>query len=181
MRWLALLVFAAGCIEAGIAIGWWLRDRQTDDLAPLTIEAVVDRPVILPATETGVAGLMPSVVGLGLDQARQILFDAGVAGNAILVFDRPTALESGLVVSQEPAPGSEVSETVVIIVAASASMPNLVGFEVSDAQRVLAELDSTATVQRIFSDGSQPGVVMKTEPAAGANLPSVVVLHVSAT
>ena len=181
LRWLALLILAAGCLEAGIAIGWWLRDRRAQEPVSLAIEAVVDRPVIEPANAIGFVDLMPSIVGLELDQARQILFDAGITANAILTLDKPTAAESGLVVRQEPEPGSEFNDHVIITIAVAASMPDLIGLDLSDARARLAELDAAATVQRIFTDTAQSGVVLGTEPAAGEHLTSIVSLQVSST
>lgn len=179
LRILALLLGVAGCLAAGAAIGWWIRDSQNETLAPIAVEAVIDRPVsvVLPADVA--LGFMPGVLGLPVDSARRVLFDSGVTAAAITVTERPTALESGLVVLQEPVAGSAFADRVLLVVSTQAVVPDMAGIPLEEAEALLADLGANPTVQRRSNSGVQPGIVLGSDPPAGNTLRRSIVLHVS--
>ena len=179
LRVLALLVGAAGCLAASAAIGWWIRDSQNEALAPITIEAVIDRPVSVAMPANAALGSMPGVLGLPLDQARRVLFNSGVTAAALTVTQRPTALEPGLVVLQEPTAGSALADAVLLVVSTEALVPDMTGMALEEAEAVLANLGANPTVQRRSNSGVQPGTVLGSDPAAGKTLGRSIVLYVS--
>ena len=179
LRILALLVGAAGCLAAGAAIGWWIRDSQNEALAPITIEAVIDRPVSVAVPTNAALGSMPGVLGLPLDQARRVLFNSGVTAAALTVTQRPTALEPGLVVLQEPTAGSALADAVLLVVSTGALVPDMTGMALEEAEAVLANLGANPAVQRRSNSGVQPGTVLGSDPAAGKTLGRSIVLYVS--
>lgn len=179
LRISALLLGAAGCLVAGAAIGWWIRDSQNEPLAPITVEAVVDRPVSVAVPANVALGSMPGVLGLPLEQARRALFDSGVPATAITVTQRPTALEPGLVVLQEPAAGSRLADAVWLVVSTEAVAPDLVGMPLEDAEALLASFGANTSIQRQSNSGTQPGIVLGSDPPAGGTLQRSVVLYVS--
>ena len=124
---------------------------------------------------------MPGVLGLPLDQARHVLFNSGVAAGAITVTQRPTALEPGLVVLQEPAAGSALADAVFLVVSTEAVVPDMVGMPLEEAAAVLAELGANPTVQRRSNSGVQPGIVLSSDPTAGKTLGRSIVLYVSSS
>ena len=181
LRILALLIGAAGCLAAGAAVGWWIRDAQNEALAPITVEAVIDRPVSVAVPANAALGSMPGVLGLPLDQARRVLFDSGVPVGAITVGQRPTALEPGLVVLQEPAAGSALAEAVLLVVSTKASVPDMAGMSLEEAEALLAEFGAKPTIQRRSNTGAQPGIVLGSDPTVGNTLGRSVVLFVSSS
>ena len=176
---LALLLGAAGCLAAGAAIGWWIRDAQNEALAPIAVEVVIDRPVSVAVPANAALGNMPGVLGLPLDQARRVLFNSGVTAGAITVIQRPTALEPGLVVLQEPAAGSALADAVLLVVSTEALVPDMAGMPLEEAEAVLADLGANPTVQRRSNSGVQPGIVLGSDPTAGKTLGRSIVLYVS--
>lgn len=181
LRISALLVGAAGCLAAGAAVGWWIRDAQNEALAPITVEAVIDRPVTVAAASGAALGYMPGVLGLPLGQARRVLFDSGVPAGAITVGQRPTALEPGLVVLQEPAAGSALADAVVLVVSTEASVPDMAGMPLEEAEALLADFGAKPTIQRRSDTGVQPGTVLGSDPAVGNALGRSIVLYVSSS
>ena len=178
-RTLAILLLAAGCVAAGGAIGWWVRDGQKDAVAPLVIDVTIDRPVVLQTTSNAALGQMPSVLGLSLVEARRVLFDAGVAADAITVTERPTALDKGIIVLQEPLAGSPLRDVVSLVVSKEAVVPELVGLPLSEAEALLKELGSNPTVQRRRGADGEPDIVLGSTPPAGAPLERSILLSVS--
>ena len=181
LRILALLIGAAGCLAAGAAVGWWIRDAQNETLAPITVEAVIDRPVTVAGASGAALGHMPGVLGLPLDQARRVLFNSGVAAGAITVTQRPTALEPGLVVLQEPAAGSVLADAVLLVVSTEAAVPDMAGMPLEEAEAALADLGANPTVQRRSNSGVRPGIVLSSDPTAGKTLGRSIVLYVSSS
>ena len=178
---LALVLGAAGCLAAGAAIGWWIRDAQNEALAPIMVEAVVDRPVVVTGASNSTLGHMPGVLGLPLDQARRVLFDSGVPADAITVTQRPTALEPGLVVLQDPSAGSVLADTVSLVVSTEAMVPDMVGMQLQEAEALLLDFGAKPTLERRSSAGAQTGVVLGSEPSAGETLRRSIVLYVASS
>ena len=181
LRWAALVLLVAGSAVGGAAVGWWARDAQGDALAPLEIDALIDRPVVLAGPPNAGVGQMPSLLGLPLDQSRRILFDAGVPSNSITVIQRPSALENGLVIVQQPSPGSALSDAVELAVSAPALVPELVGLPLDEAQELLEGLGAVPSVQHGSDSGVGPGIVLRSTPSAGETLERQIVLEVSSS
>ena len=181
LRILALLIGAAGCLAAGAAVGWWIRDTQNEALAPIAVEAVIDRPVSVAVPANAALGNMPGVLGLPLDQARRVLFNSGVTAAAITVTQRPTALEPGSVVLQEPAAGTALADAVLLVVSTEADVPEMVGMPLEEAEVLLVDLGTNPTVQRRSNSGVQPGIVLGSDPPAGNTLGRSIVLFVSSS
>lgn len=179
LRVLALLLGVAGCLAAGAAMGWWIRDSQNEALAPITVQAVIDRPVVVTGASNAALGNMPGVLGLPLDQARRVLFDSGVPASAITVASRPTVLEPGLVVLQEPTAGSVLADGVLLVISTEAAVPDMAGMLLEEAEALLASLGANPTVQQRSNSGDQPGIVLGSDPPAGRTLGRSIVLYVS--
>ena len=116
LQTLALVLFYAGCTTTGSAIGWWARDSRSQSVAPITIDAVIERPVVLTGSSGVTIGEMPSVIGLEVGQAQQTLFNAGISPGMIVLNEQSSNQDNGLVVSQEPSAGSAIPSSVTLTV-----------------------------------------------------------------
>ena len=179
LRALVVVLFGLGCLAAGAAVGWWVRDQRGEALAPLQIDAVVDRPVVLAAPPGAALGQMPSILGLTIGQAKRVLFDVGVPAEAITVSRRPSALDSGIVLRQEPPTGSPVSDAVELVVSAESVVPDLVGLPVDEARHLLEDLGVQVTIQGAPGGGAAPGLVVGSIPPARERLVRSMVLEVA--
>ena len=164
---------------AGAAIGWWVREVQESDLAPLTVEATLDRPVVLRMPSNAVPDRIPGVLGLVLDDAQRVLFGAGVPTDVITVKTRTSALEEGLIIFQEPSAGSVFRGSVMLVVSTEAFVPELIGLPLDEARALLEDLGSRPILQRLSGSGVEPGIVVGVSPPPGARLERSVLLQVS--
>ena len=176
---LMVLLLGVVFVAVGAAIGWWVRDAQDSDLAPLAIDATLDRPVVLGEPSNAATGQIPGVLGLTLNEARRALFDAGVPASEITVTERPTALEKGQVILQEPSAGSAFRGSVTLVVSTEAFVPELVGLSLEEARALLEDLGSRPTIQRVSDSRVEPGIVVGVIPPAGALLERSIQLRVS--
>ena len=179
LRSLMLVCLFAGSAIGGAAVGWWVRDGQAEAPAPLNVEAIIDRPVSVVGPSGTALGRMPAVLGLSLDQARRVLFDAGVPADSISVAQRPSALEQGLVLLQEPPASAAIAGSALLVVSVEAAVPNLVGLSAEDAQTLLEEFGTKPTIQLRFDASAVPGTVLGSNPPAGKLLERSIVLEVS--
>lgn len=179
VRGVSVVLFVAGCLVAAAAVGWWVRDGQATAVAPLMVDVSIDRPVAVPMSSDVVVGYMPSVLGLSLGEARRVLFDAGISAAAITVTKVLTVLEEGTVVVQDPLAGLRLGDSVSLVVSLGATVPDLVGMELSEAESLLEELGSLPMVERVSGVSSAPGVVVGSEPGAGEPLGRSILLRVS--
>lgn len=164
-------------LGAGAVGGWWLRGA-TDDDTELTIE--VDRPVAEANSGQDIADGAPNVIGLDTDAARQVMFDAGLTADDVEVVDVPAAGSPGVIVRQEPNPGSPVDGAVVLGVSVAADMPNLIGQSEAEARSALDELGARVVIEAVYRDGAEEGAVLSTRPAAGVTVPLDVTVQVAA-
>jgi serine/threonine-protein kinase len=123
--------------------------------------------------DTGVEQVaVPPVVGLPVEQARQVLDEAGleVSETAEQVAD---PAQVGIVLSQNPENGIRVDEgtTVTIVVGSQNTfpMPNLAGSTPEQARNTLAGLGFTGEFRETPQDSTEveEGLIIATEPATG--------------
>lgn len=116
----------------------------------------------------GQSRVMPSVVGKSVQEARQILEDAG-ATNVQLTYEASTE-EEGLVLAVNPPEGSTFvgGNQVTLTVAQLPKVPDVVGRTLSDALKRLSDAGLTPTVEFTSSGRHAKGYVDATTPAAGS-------------
>ena len=178
---LMVLLLGVVFVAVGAAIGWWVRDSQDSDLAPLAVDATIDRPMVLEGPSNAATGQIPGVLGLTLDEAQRVLFDAGVPAGVITVTERPTALEEGQVILQEPSAGSVFRGSVMLVVSTEALVPELVGLSLEEARGLLEDLGSRPTIQHVSDSRVESGIVVGVIPPAGALLERSIQLRVSSS
>lgn len=165
---LSLILLAAGVVVAGVAFGWLLRGWvPSGGVGETTV--VVKRPVVVEASAVS-TGSLPNVLGLGLDEARQAYADAGVEATWIVPKTVPYVAAEGTVVKQAPAAASPIPKTrrdLELLIAAPATMPNLVGVSADDARAKLAEIGVGVTTVVRYEKSVDPGQVARTKPGAG--------------
>jgi serine/threonine-protein kinase len=121
-----------------------------------------------------------NLIGETEERARQLIEDNELV--ASVTYEPSTTGERGLVISQDPEPGTEVPPgSVVALVVSSApdtiTVPNLAGLTEENAkfQISLAGLEEDEVnflIEEEFSDEIPEGFVVRTEPAAGELLPN---------
>jgi serine/threonine-protein kinase len=114
-------------------------------------------------------GTTPNVLGLGVDEARQALSDAGVPAAQITVRVIPYVAPEGSVVEQDPAPAAPLSSSTkaVLRVAKPATVPDLAGLTADEARRRLAEIGAGISTSVTYNNDVKPGTVVRTNPTAG--------------
>jgi hypothetical protein len=164
----AFVLAIAGLIGLGVAGGWALRGWVPSGGVGVKT-TVVQRPVTVQAARVA-SGTLPNVLGLEADEARQVYADAGVNAAQIAVVQKPYVTQEGTVVAQDPPAASAVprsSAKMTLTVAGSATMPDLTGTNSDDARAQLADIGVGATTVVRYADGSTPGTVVRSRPAAG--------------
>ena len=126
---------------------------------------------------------VPRVANLPLEQATQELAAAGLDWNVTRVFsDR---VEDGVVISQNPKPGEQVSQGSVIELRVSRGVnlidiPNVVGQDEATATATLQEAGFEVEVQQANSSDVGEGLVLSQDPPGGqARKGATVVIVVS--
>lgn len=111
--------------------------------------------------------VLPTVVGLSSQEARQVLADAG-ATNVRLAY-QPSTENEGIVLSVSPSEGSTFvsSDQITLTISQLPKVPDIVGRSLSDALRVLSEEGLTPTISFVPSGRYPQGYVEATTPAAG--------------
>lgn len=169
---------AVGCtgaaLLAGIA-GAWVRGILADDVRLPT----VNRPVTVLQEDVSPGASIPNVLGLDLPAARQVFLDAGFDPSVLTTEDVPYAGSAGLVVQQDPAPGSPPGGRVTLAISAAATMPPLTDVAAEEARERLDALGARAVVDLRYVDGVPEGIVLDTLPKAGAPLTPEVRLSVA--
>lgn len=109
---------------------------------------------------------MPEVVGLTLEEAQQVLADAGA--QTVEVVGQNSAEPEGQVIGVTPAAGEAFSsqQKVVLVVAQRPEVPNVVGMDKLAATTAVEQAGFAANVTYVNSDQT-PGTVVETVPAAG--------------
>ncbi len=167
---------AVGLLGVGGSAGWvlrgWLAAPEFRVDAP-----VVDRPIVV-ADAPDVAEGAPNVLGLPETDARQAFGNLGVSGASVRVEQRPAAGQAGLVVGQQPEPGSELDGTATLYVSVAAVVPEVVGLTEEEARGSLADLGARVVAERVYHDSEAEGTVLAVEPAAGEPLVDAATLQV---
>jgi membrane peptidoglycan carboxypeptidase len=116
---------------------------------------------------------VPSVVGMGEAEARQVVAGAGLTASVSYQYSSSAA--SGTVISQSPLGGSTVDSgsTVYLVVSKGAPpasvVPNVVGLGEAEAKAVLANAGFTCkVVPAPADDPSKVGIVISQFPGGGA-------------
>jgi NPCBM/NEW2 domain-containing protein/PASTA domain-containing protein len=174
---LALLVLGAAGI--GAWGGWTVRDRVDDEPVPAAIDVSVDRPVLVLDAPTDVAGAMPSVVGLSVEQARQALSDAGIDIAGVSEVVTPFAGPGGMVVAQDPRGSTPAPDAVTLTLSQPTAVPEMVGARIEDARDVLTDLGVRIDITTEYVAGQPEGAVLASDPGPGEPLPTELHLRVA--
>ncbi|MBO9532495.1 MAG: PASTA domain-containing protein [Solirubrobacteraceae bacterium] len=168
------LVLLTTVAFAGVG-GWYARGWATDaGYGKITRDfrvVYLDRPE---------AGRMPSVSGLTEADARQAVLDAGGDPAKITSASKPRAGTTGLVVTQDPAPGAVLKgHAVRLELSTTAQMPALKGDGLDDARKALAALGADVTTEYVYDAAATERTVTASEPPAGATMSGAVKLTVA--
>lgn len=173
----ALLV--VGLLIMGAVGGWHLKAARTEDPPTGVVRVEVDRPVAA-AGEAATDDVMPSLIGLTEDDARQGLLQLGLAGDAVIVEPTPAAGQAGLVLRQEPGPGETLVDTATVAISAPATVPDLIGVEERKARDDLATLGARVVVNAVYDPGATVGTVTVMSPKPGEPLVDAVEVTLAA-
>ncbi len=180
-RWIPLagiaVIAAVGLFGGGFATGWITSNT--------VVTSASKEHVSVPTSAPSIAGYdasvyMPDVRGLAPDDAQQVLADAGIDVATVTVTKRPAAGPSGIVIAQVPAFGAPSPATVSLIVSAPATVPTAVGQGAADVIKKLSDLGAQVQRVDVFVPDATVGTVTAISPSAGAALPAVVTLTVTA-
>ena len=126
--------------------------------------------------------VIPEVVGLTEEEARQALIDVGA--QSIQTVSEGSSAPAGTVISVTPGEGEPfvASDQVTLVVARSFTVPDVLGMELVDAQALLAESGLSGTVAYVDS-AHDAGTVVETSPSVGSEVAegATVELRVAAT
>ena len=126
------------------------------------------RPIDFPTAQLSV---IPYVVGKPLDEARQVLRDAGFDASTQVI---GSYLAAGTVIDQSPAGGTQaVSGSTVTLsisngVASKVTLPDVEGLTLADAESQLAAIHVAVNVVEVpVHSARKVGVVLSMDPAGG--------------
>lgn len=147
---------------------------------------VTQQVVVGPASATpggaATTGQFPHVLGLHVGTARAAISSAGFT-QVTVVTERVTAAgPKDFVVRQDPAPYTRLPlslDTVRVTLSDPVKMPDLVGKSAEDAKRAVTDLLGVPQFVRVTTADQPAGVVLGTEPTAGADMPVNVTVSVS--
>lgn len=165
------LLLVLALLVGGAALGQFLWPRQVA-VTEVVVSAAEEAPEI---EETRP---MPNVLGMVESDARAAVADAGYA-DEITVTSTPRAGEPGTVVDQNPLPGAALGASAELIVSDPVEMPDVTGKDQAAAQTEIEALGGAAQIESVVDATAQPGTVLSTEPAAGAQMPQIVRVQVS--
>lgn len=113
--------------------------------------------------------VIPSVRGLALEAAREALESQG-AQNIRVVYDSSTEEPESTVLDVSPSEGAVFmsSDEVTLTVAQAPAVPDVVGKSEEEAMKALGETNLTGEVTYVGGSESQRGMVVSTQPEAGA-------------
>ena len=128
---------------------------------------------------------MPNIIGLSLSQAKKMLEDSGLRlGNVSEEYSDD--YEKGIVMKQSIKSGEKTEENITIDIVVSKgaeeeliSVPNLVGFDIQEAQRQL-ELNNLklGNIKYQYSETYKKDIVIKQTPASGYEAKESIVVDV---
>ena len=138
--------------------------NQVDEGAAVTIKVVAEAEKVK----------VPTFTGKDVDDARDL---AEAAGLNLTVKEEPSAtVEADKVISQNPAPQTEVAKgTAVEVVVSSGrnqkAVPDVSGSELADAANELGQAGFKTKTAREASNSVDEGKVIRTDPPAGTRVP----------
>src|SRR6187401_1947278 len=118
---------------------------------------------------------VPDLVGLSADDAAAALEDAGLTGDPAEAYD--AGVPEGMVVSQDPAPDTEVPagsgvNYVLSRGPAPVAVPDLVGLSADDAAAALEDAGLTGDPAEAYDAGVPEGMVVSQDPAPDTEVPA---------
>lgn len=122
------------------------------------------------ASPTAASSKMPSVVGLSLDEAREVLATGGI--DKIVVERKVSSMDPSEVLDQSPTSGSTLGGGQVTLVVASSKVrvPRLVGFQQRIAERLLSKMGlKVRFIDREATEG-RDGQVLDQTPHPGKSV-----------
>lgn len=163
-RAIAALLALVSVFVAGTWTGWLLAaDRDATVAGPEII-------TVARAPGTGQT-VVADVRGLPVADATQALVDGGADPGAIVVTEQPSALAAGTVVAQDPVGGSPVvADGVALVVAAPATVPDLVGQQAAQAVPDLEATGARVVVEERYDPAAEVGTVLGIVPEPGEPL-----------
>lgn len=170
LRWPILVL---GLLVAGASLGHIVIPRET----PFG-EAVIIDPTALDEATAGGNQAMPSILGLEIDVARQVLADAGLATVVIETDSRPSAGPAGSVVTQNPQAGTTGVDAIAVTLSSPVLIPDIVGSSLTDARAQLEQIGAVVQVEPIIDPTLPASSVRDVYPPEGSETPSVVKLTV---
>ncbi len=149
-----------------------------DGTTPAVAQAIIPSMTALIATLTTAPGgvAVPDVVGMIDADANDAITGVGLVAAKTEAAD--DTVPAGSVVSQDPAPGTEVADgsTVNIVVStgpdapATVPVPDVTGKSAADAQAELEAAGFTVTTEEQASETVAAGLVVETNPSAGTEV-----------
>lgn len=164
-------------VGGGAVLGWWINSLFLS--ARVAPEPAAPTIVTVPGYGSNADVVTPDVRGLDENAARQALGDAGIPSDVVQVTSRPAAGTPGVIIDQKPAFGTVSPAQVEIVVSTPATVPVLVGMEMTPAEQQLQVLGAEVEIVRTYRAGATPGQVLTVEPAADQPLPQQVKLTVA--
>ncbi|MDO4791893.1 MAG: PASTA domain-containing protein [Buchananella hordeovulneris] len=124
---------------------------------------------------------MPDLYGLDEQAVMLVLQDHELADVEVKKEERPAPGESGLVMEQKPAAGSEIDgvKTVSIVLTAPMDTPDFVGKPSGEAIKTLEGMGIFVRIKRTVTGEKAPGTVLGTTPKAGEALTAEVTVEIA--
>lgn len=164
----AFLAWSLAMMAIGGYLGYQAINRSTPDAEPVTEVSVVVEQVERPES-VDMAIFAPDVAGLSEEAARGV-FASVAAGVEVRVVSVPAAGDAGRVVGQVPLPGAPIDGEVTLELSTPVDMPDVTNMTITDARRVLEEVGARVFVTQTYQRGVDRGIVLSSDPAAGATL-----------
>lgn len=173
----AVVAVVVGLVGVGTTAGKWWADRDDRRALP-KLEIKIDSRAAVDDNAPG-ERVMPSLAGLTQQEALAALAGVGLASRDVGTQAVPAAGATGVVVGQDPGPGTTIDGDVTLLISKEAAVPRLVGKTETQARTALGELGARVTVEQRYQPGKAEGVVLATKPRSGAALADSVVLTVA--
>lgn len=171
-----LLVSVAG---AGFYAGWSYRDGRTEEQVRRVSDIVVDRPIVVTEQPEMEVSDMPNILGLPIVDARQVLSGAGIELSVVTEEPQPFGGESGIVLSQDPAPGTPPPSAVTLTLSQATAVPDMVGADLEVASQILEDLGVRVVAVPVYVAGATEGTVLSSSPVAGEPLSTELTVEVA--
>jgi len=176
-----LIAWTAAAFTYGLTVGTRRRVEPPSPPAAIVVnveEASVPDSVAAPAADTVAVVEMSNVIGLSEADALAVLGGSGIDPALITSTPVGTAGDAGLVIAQDPPPGSFSPAAVTLSVSAAVDIPAVVGTAASEAVSMLEELGAVVQFGSRYEPGVGVGTVLEADPTSGP-LPAIVSLTVS--